>query len=184
MKLRLPLASLGARLGPPTRTALAVCLGVAVGVSMSISPDVVAERPVGQLALPWDDARLLSDVLGRIKRDYVDDVDEHKLMQSAIRGMVASLDSHSMLLDPTEYENVRVNTTGAYSGIGLELEAVDGRVRVRDPVDGSPAQHAGVQAGDWLVSVDGQKTASTSRTRSSTRARSCPPPGARRTRAS
>jgi carboxyl-terminal processing protease len=157
MKLRPPLASLAVRLGPPTRTALAVCLGIAVGVSMSVSPDVVAERPVGQLALPWDDARLLSDVLGRIKRDYVDEVDEHKLMQSAIRGMVASLDSHSTLLDPAEYENVRVNTTGAYSGIGLELEAADGKVRVRDPVDGSPAQRAGVRAGDWLVSVDGRK---------------------------
>lgn len=158
MKLRQPLAPLAARLGSPTRTALAVCLGVALGVSMSVSPDVVAERPVGQLALPWEDARLLSDVLARIKRDYVDEVDEHKLMTSAIRGMVSSLDSHSTLLDPTEYENVRVNTTGAYSGIGLELEVVDGRVLVRDPVDGSPAQRAGVRAGDWLVQVDGRRT--------------------------
>jgi carboxyl-terminal processing protease len=157
MQLRVPLASLAVRLGPPARTALAVCLGVAVGVSLSVSPDVAAERPVAQLALPWDDARLLSDVLGRIKRDYVDEVDEHKLMQSAIRGMVASLDSHSTLLDPTEYENVRVNTTGAYSGIGLELEAADGKVRVRDPVEGSPAQRAGVRAGDWLTSVDGRR---------------------------
>jgi carboxyl-terminal processing protease len=157
MKLRSPLASLAIRLGPPTRTALAVCLGIAVGVSMSVSPDVVADRPVGQLALPWDDARLLSDVLARIKRDYVDEVDEHKLMNSAIRGMISSLDSHSVLLEPTEYENVRVNTTGAYSGIGLELEAVDDKVRVRDPVDGSPAQRAGVRAGDWLVSVDGTR---------------------------
>jgi carboxyl-terminal processing protease len=72
--------------------------------------------------------------------------------------MVTSLDSHSTFLEPTEYENVRVNTTGAYSGIGLELEAVDGKVRVRDPVDGSPAARAGVRTGDWLVAVDGQRT--------------------------
>jgi carboxyl-terminal processing protease len=157
MKLRPPPATVVARLWSSTRTALAVCVGVALGVSMSVSPDVVAEKPVGQLALPWDDARMLSDVLARIKRDYVDEVDEHKLMQSAIKGMVSSLDSHSTFLEPADYENVRVNTTGAYSGIGLELETVDGRVRVLDPVDGSPAQRAGVRTGDWLVGVDGRK---------------------------
>jgi carboxyl-terminal processing protease len=76
--------------------------------------------------------------------------------------MVASLDSHSTLLDPLEYENVRVNTTGAYSGIGLELEAVDDRVRVRDPVAGSPAERAGVRAGDWLIAVDGRRAEASS----------------------
>jgi carboxyl-terminal processing protease len=158
MKPRSPPASLRARFRASARTVLAGCLGVAVGVAMSVSPDVAAERPVGQLALPWEDARLLSDVLARIKRDYVEEVDERRLMQSAIRGMVASLDSHSTLLDAPEYENVRASTTGAYSGIGLELEAVDGAVRVRDPVEGSPAQRAGVRIGDWLVSVDGHAT--------------------------
>lgn len=146
------------KLAAHARTAVAVCVGVVLGVALSVSPDVSAERPIGQLALPWDDARLLSDVLGRIKRDYVDDVDEHKLMQAAIKGMVTSLDSHSTFLEPTEYENVRVNTTGAYSGIGLELEAADGKVRVRDPVEGSPAERAGVRIGDWLVAIDGQRT--------------------------
>lgn len=139
------------------RTALAVCVGVVLGVSLSVSPDVSAERPVGQLALPWEDARLLSDVLARIRRDYVDEVDEHRLMQAAIKGMVTSLDSHSTFLEPVEYENVRVNTTGAYTGIGLELEAVGGRIRVSDPVDGSPAARAGVRTGDWLMAVDDRR---------------------------
>jgi carboxyl-terminal processing protease len=157
MKLRLPKVPLANGLVPAARTAVAVCAGVALGVSLSVSPNVVAERPVGQLALPWDDARLLSDVLARIKRDYVDEVDEHRLMQAAIKGMVSSLDSHSTFLDATEYENVRVSTTGAYSGIGLELEAADKRVRVRDPVEGSPAERAGVRSGDWLLAVDGRR---------------------------
>jgi carboxyl-terminal processing protease len=149
--------SLKPKLAAHARTAVAVCVGVVLGVALSVSPDVSAERPVGQLALPWEDARLLSDVLGRIKRDYVDEVDEHRLMQAAIKGMVTSLDSHSTFLEPTEYENVRVSTTGVYSGIGLELEAADGRIRVRDPVEGSPAERAGVRAGDWLVAIDGQR---------------------------
>lgn len=149
-------ASVRARVRGATRTALAVCVGVGLGVSLSVSPNVSAERTQPALALPWDDARMLSDVLNRIKRDYVDEVDEHKLMQSAIKGMVSSLDSHSTFLDVPEYENVRINTTGAYSGVGLELVPDGKRVRVQDPVEGSPAERAGIRAGDWLVAIDGR----------------------------
>lgn len=151
------LASVRTKIGGATRTALAVCIGVALGVSLSVSPNVAAERQQPALALPWDDARMLSDVLNRIKRDYVDEVDEHKLMQSAIKGMVSSLDSHSTFLEAPEYETVRINTTGAYSGVGLELVADGQRVRVQDPVEGSPAARAGVRAGDWLVAIDGKR---------------------------
>lgn len=150
-------ARVGARAASATRMVLAVCVGIGLGAALSVSPNVSAERAQPTLALPWEDARLLSDVLTRIKRDYVEEVDEHKLMQSAIKGMVSSLDSHSTFLDVPEYENVRINTTGAYSGVGLELVPDGKRVRVQDPVEGSPAARAGVRAGDWLVAIDGQR---------------------------
>ena len=108
---RLSATSLCARIGSSARTALAACVGVALGAALSISTDVVAERSTGSLALPYEEARLLSDVLARVKRDYVDEVDERVLMQKAVKALVASLDSHSTLLDAPEYEHVRINTT-------------------------------------------------------------------------
>lgn len=137
------------------RGLLAVCLGVVLGVSVALAPSVLAERRPGADSLPWEEARLLAEVLERVKRDYVDRVDDHELIEAAIRGMIADLDPHSAFLRPDEFEDVRITTSGKYFGVGIEVGIDDDRIVVVTPVDGGPAASAGVRAGDIVLSVDG-----------------------------
>jgi carboxyl-terminal processing protease len=137
------------------RGILAVCLGVMLGMSVALAPGVLAERRAGADSLPWEEVRLLAEVIERVKRDYVDRVDDHELIEAAIRGMIADLDPHSAFLGPEEFDDVRISTSGKYFGVGIEVAAADGRIVVVTPVDGSPAAVAGIRAGDELLSVDG-----------------------------
>ncbi len=138
------------------RGLLAVTIGTALGLSLSLGSSVLAGRDEAQSdGLPWDQARLLAEVLERVKRDYVDEVDDQQLIEAAIRGMVADLDPHSSYLDEQEYEEMRITTSGGYSGVGLEVSAADGRVVVVSAMEGSPAAEAGVLSGDVIISVDG-----------------------------
>jgi carboxyl-terminal processing protease len=138
------------------RTLLALAAGIAMGLSLSLSRGVLADKEAtaSDGTLPWEDARLLAEVLERVRQDYVENVDDHELMESAIRGMVSALDPHSQFLDPEEYDEIRISTTGAYSGVGIEVTMQDGAVRVVAPIDGTPAARAGIQAGDIIVSID------------------------------
>jgi carboxyl-terminal processing protease len=139
-------------------TLLALAVGIAVGVSLSLSRGVMADReapPDQKETLPWEDARLLAEVLERVKQDYVERVDDHALMESAVRGMISALDPHSAFLDNEEYDEVRISTTGAYSGVGIEVTTEGGVVRVVTPIEGTPAARAGIRAGDVIVSIDG-----------------------------
>jgi len=138
------------------RGLLAVTIGTALGLSLSLGSSVLAGRDEAQSdGLPWDQALLLAEVLERVKRDYVDEVDDQQLIEAAIRGMVADLDPHSSYLDEQEYEEMRITTSGGYSGVGLEVSAADGRVVVVSAMEGSPAAEAGVRSGDVIISVDG-----------------------------
>jgi carboxyl-terminal processing protease len=138
------------------RGLLAVSIGLILGLTLSLGSVVLADREVkATSSLPWDEARLLAEVLERVKRDYVDDVDDAQLIDAAIRGMVADLDPHSAYLDPEEYEEIRVSTTGNYSGVGLEVSVEEERVVVVTPIEGSPADRAGIRSGDVVISVDG-----------------------------
>lgn len=137
------------------RTILALVLGVAIGSSLSLSRGVLAEKEATpDDTLPWEDARLLAEVLERVKHDYVENVDDHAMMENAIRGMVSALDPHSAFLDNDEYDEIRISTTGAYSGVGIEVTLEDGAVKVVSPIEGTPAAHAGILAGDVIVSID------------------------------
>jgi carboxyl-terminal processing protease len=137
------------------RTLLALAAGIAMGLSLSLSRGVLADKEATtDDALPWEDARLLAEVLQRVRQDYVESIDDHELMESAIRGMVSALDPHSAFLDPEEYDEIRISTTGAYSGVGIEVTMQDGVVRVVAPIDGTPAARAGIEAGDTIVSID------------------------------
>ena len=138
------------------RTLLVLAAGIAMGLSLSLSRGVLADKEAAASSgtLPWEDAALLAEVLERVRQDYVESVDDHKLMESAIRGMVSALDPHSQFLDPEEYDEIRISTTGAYSGVGIEVTMQDGAVRVVAPIDGTPAAHAGIEAGDTIVSID------------------------------
>jgi carboxyl-terminal processing protease len=139
------------------RTLVILLAGVAIGVSLSLSRGVLADRdpPQNSETLPWEDARLLAEVLERVKQDYVDKVDDHDLMESAIRGMVSALDPHSAFLDSDEYDEIRISTTGNYSGVGIEVTMEDEGVKVVAPIDGTSAAKAGIHPGDMIVAIDG-----------------------------
>ena len=100
-----------------TRGILVLVIGSILGVSLSVGGGMLANRakpPVHELT--WEQARLLTEVMDRVKRDYVDPIDDAELLENAIRGMVADLDRHSAFLDAEEYQDIRVSTTGRYSG--------------------------------------------------------------------
>jgi carboxyl-terminal processing protease len=145
-----------------SRTLIALVAGTIFGFCGALTSGVLAEhssepahaagaRPI----LPWEEASLFAEVYERIKRDYVEDVDDHVLMEKALRGMVTALDSHSAYLDSEEFEEIRLSTMGSYPGVGIEVVPDDGLVKVLRPIDGSPAQRAGLKSGDEIVKVDG-----------------------------
>ena len=105
-------------------------------------------------ALPLDDLRTFAEVYGRIKDDYVEGVQDRTLLESAIRGMLSGLDPHSAYLDREEYRDLQVGTTGEFGGLGIEVGMDDGFVKVIAPIDDTPAQRAGLQAGDTIVRID------------------------------
>ena len=148
----------------PSRTLIALTAGTFLGFCGALSSGVLADRPgavayadpaPARATLPWQEASLFAEVYERIKRDYVDDVDDHALMEKAIRGMVAALDPHSAYLDSQEFDEIRLSTMGSYPGVGIEVVAGDGVVKILHPIDGSPAQQAGLRAGDQIVRIDG-----------------------------
>jgi carboxyl-terminal processing protease len=105
--------------------------------------------------LSWEQARLFAEVMERVKQDYVEPVDDEVLLESAIRGMVADLDPHSQFLDRDEYRDIRISTSGHYSGVGIEVSTLDGALQVVAPIDDTPADRAGIRSGDTILSVDG-----------------------------
>lgn len=142
-----------------SRTLIALCAGAVFGFSGAIAGDVKAERRPDEslqtpAQLPWEQARLFAEVYERIKREYVDQVDDKELMDKAIRGMVAALDPHSAFLDNEEFEEIRLSTMGSYPGVGIEVVAEDSAVKVLRPIEGSPADQAGMMSGDLIVKID------------------------------
>ena len=136
------------------RSILVLVVGTVLGLSISLGGGVLAERKKEGDNLPIEQARLLAEVLERVRRDYVDVVDDRQLIESAVRGMIADLDPHSQYLDPDDYEEIRISTTGSYSGVGLDVSLESGEVRVIAPIDDTPAQRAGLLPGDVVISID------------------------------
>jgi carboxyl-terminal processing protease len=135
---------------------LLLAAGIAIGLSLGLAHGVLADKPAALgTDLPWQDARMLAAVLERVKHDYVNPVDDHQLLQAAIRGMVSSLDPYSAYLDGDEYDEVKISSSGRYSGVGIELSIEDEQVVVIAPFEGSPAALAGIRSGDIIVTIDG-----------------------------
>jgi carboxyl-terminal processing protease len=134
---------------------LLLAVGIAIGLSLGLAHGVMADKPSLGADLPWADARMLAEVLERVKHDYVNPVDDHQLLQAAIRGMVSSLDPYSAYLDGEAYDEVKISSSGRYSGVGIEISIEDEQVVVIAPFDGSPAAQAGIRSGDVIVTIDG-----------------------------
>jgi carboxyl-terminal processing protease len=138
------------------RHLMIVAAAIAIGASLGVGGAVLADKPAAPgTDLPWQDARMLADVLERVKHDYVNPVDDHQLLQAAIRGMVSSLDPYSAYLDGDEYDEVKISSSGQYSGVGIEVSMEDDQVVVVSPFEGSPAAEAGIHPGDVIASIDG-----------------------------
>jgi carboxyl-terminal processing protease len=139
-----------------THKILWTAMGAAIGLSFGLARGVLAEKPA-ELGkdLPWQDARMLAEVLDRVEHDYVNPVDDHQLLQAAIRGMVSSLDPYSAYLDGDEYDEIKISSSGQYSGVGIEVSMEDEQVVVVSPFEGSAAAAAGIKTGDVIASIDG-----------------------------
>jgi carboxyl-terminal processing protease len=105
-------------------------------------------------ALPFEELQQLAAVFGMVKSDYVEPVDEKKLITDAISGMVAGLDPHSQYFDKKSFKEFREGTTGRFVGVGIEIGMEDGLVKVVSPIEGSPAFRAGLKSGDLITKID------------------------------
>jgi carboxyl-terminal processing protease len=119
--------------------------------------NAVAQRET-KLSLPIDELRQFADVYGAIKSNYVETVEDKKLITEAISGMLTGLDPHSAYLDADAFKELQVGTQGEFGGLGLEVGTEDGFVRVVAPIEGTPAEKAGVKAGDLIIKIDEKAT--------------------------
>lgn len=119
-----------------------------------IAPEDAASVPAQPGALPLDEIRTFTAVFAKVKSDYVEEVDDRKLLQNAIRGMLEGLDPHSAYLDGEDYLDLQETTTGEFGGLGLEVGTEDGFLRVISPIDDTPAQRAGIKSGDLIIRLD------------------------------
>lgn len=135
------------------RLGTGLILGLAIGITLSLGHGVFAEK-VPTATLPLEDLRTFTDVYARIKKDYVFEVEDKELLENAIRGMLTGLDPHSTFLNEEEFRELQIGTTGEFGGLGIEVGMEDGFVKVIAPIDDTPAQRAGVEAGDLIIRLD------------------------------
>ena len=138
---------------PFTRSVTWLLAGGAIGIFLAIGQGVLAERH-GEGTLPLEDLRTFTEVFARIKNDYVEPVEDKALLENAIRGMLTGLDPHSSYLIPDDYQELQAGTSGEFGGLGIEVGMEDGFVKVIAPIDDTPAQRAGVEAGDLVIRLD------------------------------
>jgi carboxyl-terminal processing protease len=127
---------------------------VAMGVAAQPPQAAPTETDTGKL--PLDELRTFADVFNQIRQSYVEEVDDKTLLENAIRGMLSGLDPHSSYLDAKSFEDLQTTTTGEFGGLGLEVGLENGFVKVISPIDDTPAQKAGIEAGDLIIKIDGK----------------------------
>ncbi|CAM3435455.1 S41 family peptidase [Parendozoicomonas haliclonae] len=146
-------------------SALVASCSLVTALAFTFSGSVNASEPKAEPAqkpavtqekgrLPLDDLRAFTEVLQRIKSDYVEPIDDKTLLENAIRGMLDNLDPHSAYLQKEDYQSLEESTSGEFGGLGIEVGGEDGLIKVITPIDGTPAQKAGVKAGDLIIKLD------------------------------
>lgn len=135
---------------------LAALGGVAVGfvAAFQLSPLAAQEQDAQST---YENLDLFGDVFERIRSQYVEEVDQQKLIDAAINGMLSSLDPHSSYLPPKSFEDMRVQTKGEFGGLGIEVTMENGVVKVVAPIDDTPAAKAGMESGDYITQLDGEQ---------------------------
>jgi carboxyl-terminal processing protease len=139
-------------MGAKIKVAGLLAVGAVAGALATMQLQAVARNALAPL--PLEEVQQLAAVFDRVKAEYVDPVDEKKLINDAISGMVAGLDPHSQYLDKKTFREFRENTGGRFVGIGIEMGMEDGLVRVVSPIEGSPAFRAGLKPGDLITRID------------------------------
>ena len=134
-----------------------ISFGAIAGVLVSLGVTAVAQREA-RVPLPLEELRQFSDVFGAIKANYVENVEDKKLITEAISGMLAGLDPHSAYLDADAFRELQVGTQGEFGGLGIEVGTEDGFVKVVSPIEDTPAARAGVKAGDLIIKIDEKAT--------------------------
>lgn len=132
----------------------AIIAGAAALLALS---GALAAQPAAQAqaeGVPLNELRIFAEVFGRIKADYVEPVDDRQLLKQAIQGMLGGLDPHSAYLSEDDFSDLQAGTRGEFGGLGIEVGMEDGFVKVIAPIDDTPAQRAGIMAGDLIVRID------------------------------
>ncbi len=134
-----------------------ILIGAITGIMLSLNFSAVANKEtkeVLQHPLPIEELRTFSQVFGRIKSDYVEQVEDKKLITEAINGMLVGLDPHSAYLDKDDYKELQIGTQGEFGGLGIQVSMEDGLVKVISPIEDTPAFHAGIKTGDLIIKLD------------------------------
>jgi carboxyl-terminal processing protease len=127
-------------------------IGIVFGAALTLNYPAIADREPE--ALPIEDLRAFSEIFGKIKSDYVEPVEDKKLITEAINGMLTGLDPHSSYLDDEAFKELQVGTQGEFGGLGIEVGMEDGFVKVVSPIEDTPAFKAGVKSGDLVIKLD------------------------------
>ena len=135
---------------------LGAALGAALVVFATRSPVFSEATARAAASDTYRNLNLFGDVFEKIRSDYVERPDEQKLIESAINGMLTSLDPHSSYMDAKSFRDMQVQTRGEFGGLGIEVTQEDGLIKVVTPIDDTPASHAGIQSGDIITAIDGE----------------------------
>ena len=130
-----------------------LAFGALLGASLTLGEGVLAGKNETE-TLPLEDLRTFTEIFAKIKNDYVEPIEDKTLLENAIRGMLAGLDPHSAYLVPDDYKELQAGTSGEFGGLGIEVGMEDGFVKVISPIDDTPADRAGVKAGDLVIRLD------------------------------
>ena len=128
-------------------------LGALLGIMLSLNYSAIADKDTGT-QLPLEDLRAFAEIFGKIKSDYVEPIDDKKLISEAINGMLSGLDPHSAYLDVDAFKDLQAGTQGEFGGLGIEVGMEDGFVKVISPIEDTPAYRAGLKAGDLIIKLD------------------------------
>jgi carboxyl-terminal processing protease len=143
---------------PPVKHALSLSFSLPLLLALSLPASAADKKknPQDDGLLPLDELRTFTRAYDHVRTGYVEELSDSKLLEYAIKGMIAELDPHSAYLDKEAYAELQATTSGEFGGVGLEVGADDGVIKVITPLDGSPSQKAGIKPGDIIVRIDDQ----------------------------